>query len=178
MIVSRPLAGVNTLSRCHGLLTYRSALVDRGIPYRQKNDIRTSYSLRCLLDGRRRWASMPKAMEPGARRSVSRWTRWCGWLPSLRTLPDLTGLLLRFPPHLLLRHSSRSLFVFLYGGTDYCWCVLPCCLHSSTMALTLAPFSERSPSLMGHFVGVYFAPNDASGSAPMGASSLGRVATA
>ena len=30
------VAGVNTLSVCRGLLTYRSTLVDRGIPYRQK----------------------------------------------------------------------------------------------------------------------------------------------
>ena len=36
LFISRPLAGVNTLCRCHGPLTYRSALVERGIPYRRK----------------------------------------------------------------------------------------------------------------------------------------------
>ena len=46
------------------------------------------------------------------------------------------------------------------------------------MALTLAPFWERSQSLMNHFVGVYLTPNDASGSPPLRAASLGRVATA
>jgi len=46
------------------------------------------------------------------------------------------------------------------------------------VALTLAPFLERSPSLMVHFVGVYFTPNDASGSPPLGAASLGSFATA
>ena len=40
------------------------------------------------------------------------------------------------------------------------------------------PVLERSPSLMVHFVGVYFTPNDAGGSPPLGAASLGRVATA
>ena len=143
-----------------------------------KIDIRTSSSLRCLLGGRRRWASMSETVEPGARGSFSRWTRWCGWLASLRRLPDFARRLLRSPPHLLLRRSSRSLFGFLYGGIDCCWCALPCGLNSSTMALTLAPFLERSPSLMVHFVGVYFTPNDASGSPPLGAASLGSFATA
>ena len=27
--------------------------------------------------------------------------------------------------HILLRPSSWPLFGFSYGGTDYCWCVLP-----------------------------------------------------
>ena len=36
MFISRPLTGVNTLSRCYGLLPYRHALVDHGIPYRHK----------------------------------------------------------------------------------------------------------------------------------------------
>ena len=54
-------------------------------------DIRTSPSLHCLLGGRRRWASMPKAVEPGARGSFSPWTRWCGWLASHRRLPDFAG---------------------------------------------------------------------------------------
>ena len=31
--------------------------------------------------------------------------------------------------------SSRPLFGSLYGGIDYCWCVLPHGLNSSTMAL-------------------------------------------
>ena len=46
------------------------------------------------------------------------------------------------------------------------------------MALTLAPFWERLPSLTVLLVGVYFTPNDASGSPPLKAASLGRVITA
>ena len=71
-----------------------------------------------------------------------------------------------------------DLWLLIHDGIDYCWCVLPCCLNSSTMALTLAPCLERSPSLMVHFVGVYFTPNDASGSPPLGAASLGSLAKA
>ena len=59
-------------------------------------------------------------------------------------------------------------FLVVCGGIDYCLCVSRCGLNSSTMALTLAPFLERSPSLMVHFVGVYFTPNDDSGSPPLG----------
>ena len=55
-------------------------------------------------------------------------------------------------------------FLVFCGGIDYCLCVSPCGLNSSTMALTLAPFLERSPSLMVHFIGGYFTPYDASGS--------------
>ena len=139
-----------------------------------KIDIRTSSCLSCLQGGRRRWASTPKAVEPGARGSSSQRTRWCGWLASPQRLPDFAGRLLRSPPRLLLRRSSRPLLGFLYGGINYCWRVLPCGLNSSTMALTLAPFLERSPSLMIHFVGVSFTPNNASGSTSLGAASLGR----
>ena len=39
------------------------------------------------------------------------------------------------------------------------------------------PVLERSSSLMVHFV-IYFTPNDASGSPPLGTASLGRIATA
>ena len=53
-----------------------------------KNRYTRSSSPRCLLCGRRRWAPMPEAMEPSARGSFSRWTRWCGSLASLRRLPD------------------------------------------------------------------------------------------
>ena len=57
----------------------------------------------------------------GARRSFSRWTRWCGWLASLRRLPDFAGSLLHSPPYILRRRSSRRLIGFLCGGFDYCW---------------------------------------------------------
>ena len=179
MFISRPLADVNTLSRCHGL-SYISQRPGRSrySVSSKKIDIRTSSSLRCLLGGRRRWASMPKAVKPGARGSFSRWARGCGWFASLRRLHDFAGWLLRSPPYLLLRRSSRPLFGFLYGGIDYCWCALTCGLNSNTLAFTLAPFFERSSSLMVHFVGVYFTPNDASGRPPLGAASLGSFATA
>ena len=42
----------------------------------------------------------------------------------------------------------------------------------------LPRFLERSPNLMVHSVGVYFTPNDASGSPPLGAASLGSFAMA
>ena len=144
----------------------------------KKIDTRTSSSLRCLLGGRRRWGSMPKAVEPTARGSFSRWARWCRWLASLQGyLPSLDHSSALLPIHFCAAPPGRYLF-FLYGSIDYCWCVLPCGLNLSTVALTLAPFLERSPSLMVHFVGVYFTPNDASGSPPLGAASLGSFATA
>ena len=52
MFISRPLTGVNTRSRCHSLLTYRSALVDRGIMYRHKKILKYTYIFSSTLPSR------------------------------------------------------------------------------------------------------------------------------
>ena len=142
-----------------------------------KIDIRTSFSLRYLLGGRRCWGSMPKAVEPGARGSFSRWTRWCGWLASLPRLPNFAGYSALLPIYFCAAPPGR----YLVSCTVASITVGVSCLVASIralVALTLAPFLERSTSLMVHFVGVHFTPNDASGSSPLGAASLGSFAAA
>ena len=74
-----------------------------------KIDIRTSFSLRYLLGGRRCWGSMPKAVEPGARGSFSRWTRWCGWLASLPRLPNFAGYSALLPIYFCAAPPGRYL---------------------------------------------------------------------
>ena len=70
MLIFRPLAGANTLSWCHGLLTYISQRLGRKwYSVSSKIDILASSSPRRLLGGRRPWDPMPKAVEPVARRS-------------------------------------------------------------------------------------------------------------
>ena len=125
---------------------------------------RTSSSLRCLIGRRRRWASMPKAVEPGVRAYFSRRTRWCGWLTSRRRLPHLDDSSALRPIYFCAVLSGRCLVYCTAASiTAGVSCLVPQFEHSGAHTCSVL---VRPPSLMVHFVGFYFTPNDASGSPP------------
>ena len=99
------------------------------------------------------------------------WRRFEGYLTSL---DDSSALL---PIYFCAAPPGR----YLVSCTVASITVGVSCLVASIralVALTLAPFLERSTSLMVHFVDVYFTQNGASRSAPLEAASVGSLATA